>query len=172
MQLTEGMERGTKQAGQLRSRRTRAPTGSRQLSPRRPPRNHRRVSAEFADRPFLDISRDQVPATLQVWTGDEHYHLRRLCSQGTRARLSWAQRLMLAPRCRHPAPRPALREPMRYITRWVANHVNDISKTDPHVALDTLERWRSLGIRGRVTWLCDWPCRPDAATITDVLART
>jgi 3-methyladenine DNA glycosylase AlkC len=35
--------------------------------------------------------------------------------------------------------------PMRYITRWVANHVNDISKTDPHVALDTLERWRSLG---------------------------
>lgn len=34
---------------------------------------------------------------------------------------------------------------MRYITRWVANHVNDISKTDPHVALDTLERWRSLG---------------------------
>jgi len=27
----------------------------------------------------------------------------------------------------------------------VANHVNDISKTDPHVALDTLERWRSLG---------------------------
>ena len=35
--------------------------------------------------------------------------------------------------------------PMRYITGWVANHVNDISKTDPHVALDTLERWRSLG---------------------------
>jgi 3-methyladenine DNA glycosylase AlkC len=34
---------------------------------------------------------------------------------------------------------------MRYITRWVANHVNDISKTDPHVALDALERWRSLG---------------------------
>jgi hypothetical protein len=53
------------------------------------------LSAEFADRPFLDISPGQVPATLQVWTGDEHYHLRRLCSQGTRPRLSWAQRLML-----------------------------------------------------------------------------
>jgi hypothetical protein len=26
--------------------------------------------------------------------------------------------------------------PMRYIARWVANHVNDISKTDPHVALE------------------------------------
>jgi 3-methyladenine DNA glycosylase AlkC len=82
-----------------------------------------------------------VPATLQVWTRDEHYHLRRLCSQGTRPRLSSAQRLML------PRGIPLLyrlfANPMRYITRWVANHVNDISKTDPHVALDTLERWRS-----------------------------
>jgi hypothetical protein len=68
-------------------------------------------SAEFADRPFLGISPGHVPATLQVWTGDEPYHLRRLRSQGTRPRLSWAQRLMLPPRCRHPAPRPALREP-------------------------------------------------------------
>jgi 3-methyladenine DNA glycosylase AlkC len=33
----------------------------------------------------------------------------------------------------------------RYVTRSVADHVNDISKTDPHVALDTLERWRSPG---------------------------
>ena len=33
---------------------------------------------------------------------------------------------------------------MRYVTRWGANHVDDISKTDPHVALDALERWRGL----------------------------
>jgi 3-methyladenine DNA glycosylase AlkC len=27
----------------------------------------------------------------------------------------------------------------------VANHVNDISKKDLHLALDTLERWRGSG---------------------------
>jgi hypothetical protein len=89
------MERGMKQAAQM-------PAGG---SGRRPGAANCRpvalreittgLSAEFADRPFLDISPGQVPATLQVWTGDEHYHLRRLCSQGTRPRLSWAQRLML-----------------------------------------------------------------------------
>ena len=36
-------------------------------------------------------------------------------------------------------------DPTRYVTRSVANHVNDISKKDPHLALDTLERWRSSG---------------------------
>ena len=36
-------------------------------------------------------------------------------------------------------------DPTRYVTRSVANHVNDISKKDPHLALDTLERWRGSG---------------------------
>jgi 3-methyladenine DNA glycosylase AlkC len=36
-------------------------------------------------------------------------------------------------------------DPTRYVTRSVANHVNDISKKDPQLALDTLERWRRLG---------------------------
>jgi 3-methyladenine DNA glycosylase AlkC len=140
------MERGTKQAGQLRSRRTGRRPGAANYRPVALREITTGFSAEFADRPFLDISPGQVPATLQVWTGDEHYHLRRLCSQGKRPRLSWAQRLMCCP---HDVGIPLLdrlfANPMRYITRWVANHVNDISKTDPHVALDTLERWRSLG---------------------------
>jgi 3-methyladenine DNA glycosylase AlkC len=36
-------------------------------------------------------------------------------------------------------------DPTRYVTRSVANHVNDISKKDPHLALDTLDRWRGSG---------------------------
>ncbi|MBT2365745.1 hypothetical protein J7E88_10570 [Streptomyces sp. ISL-10] len=38
-------------------------------------------------------------------------------------------------------------DPTRYVTRSVANHVNDISKKDPNLALDTLERWQSSGRR-------------------------
>jgi hypothetical protein len=33
----------------------------------------------------------------------------------------------------------------RFVTRSVANHVNDISKLDPDLAVDTLQRWRRSG---------------------------
>jgi 3-methyladenine DNA glycosylase AlkC len=33
----------------------------------------------------------------------------------------------------------------RFVTRSVANHVNDITKLDPDLALDMLQRWRSSG---------------------------
>src|SRR5215213_8958127 len=36
-------------------------------------------------------------------------------------------------------------DPTRYVTGSVANHVNDISEKDPHLALDTLEWWRGSG---------------------------
>ena len=54
-----------------------------------------RFSAEFRIRPFLDLFPGQVLATLQVWTEDAHYHVRRLGSEGTRPRLPWALSLTL-----------------------------------------------------------------------------
>jgi 3-methyladenine DNA glycosylase AlkC len=104
-----------------------------------------RFSAEFAIRPFLDLFPGQVLATLQVWTKDEHYHVRRLCSEGTRPRLPWARRLMLPNDVGIPILDQLFADPTRYVTRSVANHVNDISKKDPHLALHTLQRWRSSG---------------------------
>jgi 3-methyladenine DNA glycosylase AlkC len=104
-----------------------------------------RFSAEFAIRPFLNVFPGRVLATLQVWTEDEHYHVRRLCSEGTRPRLPWAGSLMLPYHVGIPLLDRLFADPTRYVTRSVANHVNDISRKDPQLALDTLERWRSLG---------------------------
>jgi hypothetical protein len=47
----------------------------------------------------------------------------------------------------------------RYVTGSVANHVNDVSKKDPHLALDTLDRWRVSGHHRPRDGLCDRPCR-------------
>jgi 3-methyladenine DNA glycosylase AlkC len=102
-----------------------------------------RFSAEFAIRPFLNLFPGLVLATLQIWTEDEHYHVRRLCSEGTRPRLPWAPSLMLPHDVGIPLLDRLFADPTRYVTRSVANHVNDISKKDPELALDTLERWRS-----------------------------
>ncbi|MFI2367539.1 hypothetical protein [Streptomyces sp. NPDC018833] len=104
-----------------------------------------RFSAEFAIRPFLDAFPDQVLATLLVWTEDEHYHVRRLCSEGTRPRLPWARNLTLPYEVGIPLLDRLFADPTRYVTRSVANHVNDISRKDPDLALDTLERWRGSG---------------------------
>jgi len=86
-----------------------------------------------------------VLATLQVWTQDEHYHVRRLCSEGTRPRLPWAPSLRLAYDAGIPLLDRLFADPTRYVTRSVANHVSDLSKKDPDLALDTLERWRDSG---------------------------
>lgn len=102
-----------------------------------------RFSAEFAIRPFLDAFPDQVLTTLLAWTNDQHYHVRRLCSEGTRPRLPWARNLTLPYDVGIPILDRLFADTTRYVTRSVANHLNDVSKKNPELALDTLERWRN-----------------------------
>ncbi len=104
----------------------------------------RRFSAEFSIRPFLIRWPERTLAQLLEWTGDPDPHVRRLCSEGSRPRLPWAQRI--------PAfvndPRPVLPilealkdDPDLYVRRSVANHVGDIAKDHPTLAFELCERW-------------------------------
>jgi 3-methyladenine DNA glycosylase AlkC len=72
-----------------------------------------RFSAEFAIRPFLNLFPDQVLAILQIRTEDEHYHIRRLCSEGTRPRLPWASSLTLPYDVGIPLPDRLFADPTR-----------------------------------------------------------
>jgi 3-methyladenine DNA glycosylase AlkC len=70
--------------------------------------------------------------------------VRRLCSEGTRPRLPWAQRIPGFVR----DPRPVLPilealkdDPDLYVRRSVANHVGDIAKDHPALAFELCERW-------------------------------
>lgn len=107
-----------------------------------------RFSAEFAIRPFLDLFPDATVEMLLEWTQDPHYHVRRLCSEGTRPRLPWATRLKLSPERAIPLLDSLYTDPTRCVTRSVANHVNDLTKIDPELALNTLARWRDSGRQG------------------------
>jgi 3-methyladenine DNA glycosylase AlkC len=104
----------------------------------------RRFSAEFSIRPFLIRWPERTLARLREWAGDPDPHVRRLCSEGSRPRLPWAQRI--------PAfvkdPRPVLPilealkdDPDLYVRRSVANHVGDIAKDHPALAFELCERW-------------------------------
>ena len=104
-----------------------------------------RFSAEFAIRDFINDFPEATLATIESWACDPNYHVRRLCSEGTRPTLPWARKLGI----RVEAPIPILdqlfADPTRYVTRSVANHLNDISKVDPDLVIATLQRWQDAG---------------------------
>ncbi len=105
----------------------------------------KRFSMEWAIRPFLNQWTDLTLARMAKWAEHENYHVRRLASEGTRPRLPWGMAVPLT----LDAPLPILdvlhRDPTRYVTRSVANHLNDISKKQPELVLDRLKRWADLG---------------------------
>ena len=104
-----------------------------------------RFSMEFYIRPFLNRWPDQTLARLDAWARDENYHVRRLVSEGTRPRLPWARAITLDPLVPLRFLDVLHADPTRYVTRSVANHMNDISKIDLDAVADRLRRWQGEG---------------------------
>lgn len=101
-----------------------------------------RFSMEGSVRPFINQRPEQTLRLFETWARDDSYHVRRLVSESTRPRLPWSPRIRLT------VDQP-LRlldilhaDPTRYVTRSVANHLNDISKIDPGLVLARLTRWQ------------------------------
>jgi 3-methyladenine DNA glycosylase AlkC len=104
-----------------------------------------RFSAEDAIRYFINAFPKETMRELSQWSRDAHYHVRRLCSEGTRPKLPWAKKIAIPVA----APLPILdrlhADNTRFVTRSVANHLNDIAKVDPDLAITTLTRWQKAG---------------------------
>jgi 3-methyladenine DNA glycosylase AlkC len=101
-----------------------------------------RFSMEDSIRAFLNAFPAETMVHLQRWAQDRHYHVRRLVSEGTRPNLPWSTRLNLDPLSMLPLLDQLHADPTRYVTRSVANHLNDLAKLAPEVVLETLKRWR------------------------------
>jgi 3-methyladenine DNA glycosylase AlkC len=107
-----------------------------------------RSSCEFAIRPVLEQDPALVFAHLERWVDHPDEHVRRLVSEGTRPRLPWGSRLRELQR--DPTPSIVLLDrlrddPSEYVRRSVANHLGDIAKDHPALALDIAERWLAEG---------------------------
>lgn len=102
-----------------------------------------RFSMEFYIRPFLNRWLDETLADLHSWAGDENYHVRRLVSEGTRPKLPWAKAVTVTPEQSIPLLEKLHADPTRYVTRSVANHLNDLSKSDAGVVLGKLAHWKT-----------------------------
>lgn len=104
-----------------------------------------RFSAEAPIRRFLNAFPEQTLAAMAQWATDSHYHVRRLVSEGTRPKLPWAPKISLPPAAALPLLDALHADPTRFVTRSVANHLNDIAKIQPELVLQSLERWRQQG---------------------------
>jgi 3-methyladenine DNA glycosylase AlkC len=134
----------------------------------------KRFSVEWSIRDFINVFPRETMTFLAACAQDGHYHVRRLASEGTRPKLPWARKLTLD----YQAPVPLLNrlfaDPTRFVTRSVANHLNDISKIDPELVVTTLTRWRKSGRQGdkEMAYICKHALRtlvkkgyPDALTL-------
>ncbi|MEM1074273.1 MAG: hypothetical protein AAGI36_07445 [Pseudomonadota bacterium] len=104
-----------------------------------------RFSMEFYIRPFLNRWPEETLAVLSTWAEDDNYHVRRLVSEGTRPKLPWAKAVHLTPEQTLPLLDKLYGDPARFVTRSVANHLNDLTKSVPDMVLERLSLWDSAG---------------------------
>ena len=105
----------------------------------------KRFSAENAIRYFINAFPKETLRFLKEGAQNENYHVRRLSSEGTRPRLPWCIGITLNYIESLPILNILFQDTTRYVTRSVANHMNDISKIDPVLVISTLKKWRDSG---------------------------
>ncbi len=104
----------------------------------------RRWSCEFAIRPFLEHHLELSREHLRRWAVDPDEAVRRLASEGTRPLLPWGPRVRaltddpqigieLLGRLRH--------DDSETVRRSVANHLNDVAKSQPDLVVGLLRTW-------------------------------
>lgn len=102
-------------------------------------------SGEFAVRSFILQDSERMMAQMRQWAQHNSHHVRRLASEGCRPRLPWA---MALPHFKSdPTPILPILDMLRadeseYVRRSVANNLNDISKDNPHVVIETIAQWQ------------------------------
>ena len=108
-------------------------------------------SAEFAIRPYMIRHTDRMMEVLGQWIRDDDEHVRRLAAEGCRPRGVWVAHIEQFKR----DPRPVLllleqlkADPSEYVRRAVANNLNDISKDNPALFIETARRWQEEGNAG------------------------
>lgn len=101
-------------------------------------------TCEFAIRPYLARHLDQTMTCVLNWTQSDNEHVRRLASEGTRPLLPWAPKVSAL----NTDPKRGIevlsllrRDSSEMVRRSVANHLNDVAKSDPDLVADTLQLW-------------------------------
>jgi 3-methyladenine DNA glycosylase AlkC len=101
-------------------------------------------TAEFAVRPFFLEHEKEMIQLFHKWAKDENEHVRRLVSEGSRPLLPWGQKLprfAADPELTWPLLEKLKHDSVRYVQKSVANHMNDLSKSNSDWLTKKLKGW-------------------------------
>lgn len=104
-------------------------------------------SSEFAIREFFKKDFQKTIKQVYKWSEDESHHVRRLASEGSRPRLPWSFKLdevISNPKHTLPILENLKEDKEVYVQKSVANHLNDISKENAQIFMETIKRWKGL----------------------------
>lgn len=99
-------------------------------------------SSEFAIRSFINQFPDTTINKMIEWSLSDNVHQRRLSSEGLRPKLPWAKGISFDIEQGIIPLENLFYDNERYVTRSVANHLNDISKINPMLVLSLLSKWK------------------------------
>ena len=105
----------------------------------------KRFSVELVIRDFINAFPKETLQMLEQCSFSKNYHKRRLASEGLRPKLPWAKKLTFDYHKALFILDNIFHDETRYVTRSVANHLNDISKVDAPLVVKTLKRWKASG---------------------------
>ncbi len=118
-------------------------------------------TSEFAVRPFVIRYTDDMLEVFREWVRDPNEHVRRLVAEGSRPRGVWVAHVDRFKK----DPRPVIQflehlraDPSLYVRKAVANNLNDISKDNPDLFLETVGRWSEDGATA-TNWIIKRACR-------------
>ncbi|MBB2947149.1 3-methyladenine DNA glycosylase AlkC [Actinoplanes lutulentus] len=103
-----------------------------------------RLTAEFAIRTLLRHDLDRALQIVQGWTASDDLDVRRLASEGTRPYLPWSIRVpevISRAGVTVPILDALYRDDSEYVRRSVGNHLNDLSRDQPELVVETAGRW-------------------------------
>ncbi|NQX92156.1 MAG: DNA alkylation repair protein [Flavobacteriales bacterium] len=101
-------------------------------------------TGEFAIRPYLIHDLKKGMNQMTQWSSHANYHVRRFASEGCRPRLPWGKALTdlkKDPTPIFPILEVLLDDESDYVTRSVANNLNDISKDHPELVIQKCQKY-------------------------------
>ena len=105
------------------------------------------ISAEFSIRDFLNEFPEETMEFLEMMNVHSDLNCRRLASEGLRPKLPWAKKINLDYKLGVRFLDDLYKDSSRLVTRSVANHMNDLSKINPNLTINTLQNWKNENVQ-------------------------
>lgn len=113
-------------------------------------------TGEWAIRPLANLDEKKVLKQMKVWSKHESFHVRRLASEGLRARLPWGRKIRWIdthPQKSLPIYNKLRNDKILYVRRSVANAMGDMIKINEPLAYETFQKWLGMKLTKENLWV-------------------